>query len=87
MHTCTHTHAHMHTCTPAHMHTCTQGMMERVGMYIIHQNFCDGEDLARGRPGEVIIDCCMERVIIGVLVIIDCYGLQKFKVYSTSDMY
>ena len=41
-----------------HMYTCTQGMMERVGMYIIHQNFCDGEDLARGRPGEVIIDCC-----------------------------
>ena len=62
-HTCTHmhtcTHAHVHTCTCAHTHTCTQGMMERVGMYIIHQNFCDGEDLARGRPGEVIIDCCM----------------------------
>ena len=29
-----------------------QGMMERVGMYIVHQNFCDGEDLARGKPGE-----------------------------------
>lgn len=28
----------------------SQGMLERVGTYIAHQNFCDGEDLARGRP-------------------------------------
>ena len=57
MHTChmlTCTHAHMLTCSHAHMLTCSQGMMERVGMYIIHQNFCDGEDLARGKTGKVI---------------------------------
>ena len=28
------------------------GMMERVGTYIQHQNFCDGEDLALRKPGE-----------------------------------
>lgn len=26
-----------------------QGLLERVGMYVLHQNFCDGEDLARGK--------------------------------------
>jgi len=35
----------------------TQGMMERVGTYIAHQNFCDGEDLARGRPGKCLMSC------------------------------
>ena len=34
-------------------HEFTQrGMMERVGTFIRRQNFCDGEDLARRRPGE-----------------------------------
>ena len=26
-----------------------QGMLERVGTYLSHQNFCDGEDLALGK--------------------------------------
>lgn len=28
-----------------------QGMLERVGTYLTHQNFCDGHDLARGKNG------------------------------------
>jgi hypothetical protein len=27
-----------------------RGMLERIGTYFRHQNFCDGEDLARGKP-------------------------------------
>ena len=34
-------------------HEFTQrGLMERVGTFIRHLNFCDGEDLARRKPGE-----------------------------------
>ena len=29
-----------------------RGMLERIGTYFRHQNFCDGEDLARGKHGE-----------------------------------
>jgi hypothetical protein len=40
-----------HSLSPHIPHEFTaRGMMERVGTFIRHQNFCDGEDLARRRP-------------------------------------
>lgn len=40
-----------HSLSPYIPHEFTQnGMMERVGTYLRHQNFCDGQDLARGKP-------------------------------------
>ena len=35
-----------------HVLCCAQGMLERVGTYLSHQNFCDGVDLALGKPAK-----------------------------------
>ena len=42
-----------HSLSPHIPHEFTQrGMLERIGTFLRHQNFCDGEDLASGKPGE-----------------------------------
>ena len=29
-----------------------KGMLERIGIYLLHQNFCDGENIAVGKKGQ-----------------------------------
>ena len=51
-------------------------MLERVGTYIAHQNFCDGEDLAQGRPAtasSVFEDHTASEAVDGVLTEQTCF--------------
>ena len=46
-----------------------KGMLERIGLYILHQNFCDGENIAIGKKGQAIYVCvcACARVCVCVL--------------------
>ena len=53
-----------------------QGMLERVGEYIHHHNFCDGRNLAKGRSttaGSVYKDHTTGEAVDGVLTKETCY--------------
>lgn len=44
-----------------------KGMLERIGLYVLHQNFCDGENIAIGKKGKEI--CIVDPIsIFGVTI-------------------
>ena len=48
-------------------HEFTQrGMLERVGTYLMHQNFCDGKNLALGKTGVCV---CVWRGVTSSIVV------------------
>ena len=55
-----------------------KGMLERIGFYILHQNFCDGENIAVGKKGQKILIpicitlCCFLFFIFGVTIYSNC---------------
>lgn len=52
------------------------GVMERVGTYIKHQNFCDGEDLAKGKlatSSSVLVDHSPGEAVDGLLTERSCF--------------